>query len=95
MKMVGQMPSINEPLTLNLKNSEESSTYTPSTIKPKAEVKNNKWNGGVKQVEDYLEILCAIRTAMKALKGARLSKKMTAIMCAITTVQRMALVVMS
>lgn len=45
----------NEPLAFKFKNSEETSTYTPSTIKPKAEVKNNKWNGGVKQVEDYLE----------------------------------------
>ena len=45
----------NEPLAFKLKNSEEPPTYIPSTIKPKAEVKNNKWNGGVKQVEDYLE----------------------------------------
>ena len=45
----------NEPLAFKLKNSKEPSTYTPSTIKPKAEVKNNKWNSGVKQVEEYLE----------------------------------------
>lgn len=30
--------------------SDDGSTYVPSV-----EVKNNKWNGGVKQVEDYLE----------------------------------------
>lgn len=45
----------NQPVAINLENNDESSTYTPSTITPKAEVKNNKWNGGVKQVEDYLE----------------------------------------
>ena len=45
----------NQPIAIRLNKDEESSTYTPSTITPKAEVKNNKWNGGVKQVEDYLE----------------------------------------
>ena len=45
----------NQPVATNLENKDESSTYTPSTITPKAEVKNNKWNGGVKQVEDYLK----------------------------------------
>lgn len=45
----------NQPVATNLENNDESSTYTPSTITPKAEVKNNKWNGGVKQVEDYLK----------------------------------------
>ncbi len=45
----------NQPVVINLKNNEESSTYTPSTITSEVEVKNNKWNGGVKQVEVYLE----------------------------------------
>lgn len=45
----------NQPMAIKLNKNEEPSTYTPSTITPKVEVKNNKWNGGVKQVEDYLE----------------------------------------
>ena len=45
----------NQPVVINIENNDKSSTYTPSTTTPKAEVKNNKWKGGVKQVEDYLE----------------------------------------
>lgn len=44
----------NRPVSINIKEENDyESSYTPAT--PSAEVKNNKWNGGVKQVEDYLE----------------------------------------
>lgn len=44
----------NRPVSINIKEEKDyGSSYTPAT--PSAEVKNNKWNGGVKQVEDYLE----------------------------------------
>ena len=45
----------NQPVVTKLKKNKESSTYTPTTITSETEVKNNKWNGGVKQVEEYLE----------------------------------------
>ena len=42
----------NRPVSINVE--EEKRDYE-STYTPTATVKNNKWNGGVKQVEDYLE----------------------------------------
>lgn len=44
----------NKPAAINVQEEKDyGSSYTSKT--PSAEVKNNKWNGGVKQVEDYLE----------------------------------------
>lgn len=44
----------NKPAAINVwEEKDNGSSHTSST--PSAEVKNNKWNGGVKQVEDYLE----------------------------------------
>lgn len=41
----------NKPAAINvIEKNNSGSSYTPTAI-----VKNNKWNGGVKQVEDYLE----------------------------------------
>ena len=41
----------NRPISINIKEEKtEESTYSPTVT-----VKNNKWNGGVKQVEDYLK----------------------------------------
>ncbi len=36
-------------------NNESSSSYSTPISSPSVVIKNNKWNGGVKQVEDYLE----------------------------------------
>lgn len=47
---------INYPVWASIvKNNNTSSTYSSPTTTPSVIVKNNKWNGGVKQVEDYLE----------------------------------------
>lgn len=41
----------NRPVSINIREEKkDESIYTPAAV-----VKNNKWNGGVKQVEDYLE----------------------------------------
>ncbi|SEA19318.1 hypothetical protein SAMN04487851_103146 [Prevotella sp. tc2-28] len=47
---------MNQPVWASVEDEErETSSYSSPTTIPTAEVKNNKWNGGVKQVEDYLE----------------------------------------
>lgn len=45
----------NRPVTAKIENQKRSEFEESITPTPTAEVKNNKWNGGVKQVEDYLE----------------------------------------
>ena len=45
----------NRPITAKIENKKRNEFEESITPTPTAEVKNNKWNGGVKQVENYLE----------------------------------------
>ena len=51
------------------------SSYSPTTIIPSAEVKNNKWNGGVKQVEDYLASTLRDPDSYESIEWSEVKKK--------------------
>ena len=65
----------NQPFASKLKKNEASSTDTPSTVTYEAEVKNNKWNGGVKQVEDYLEITLRDPDSYESIEWSEVKRK--------------------
>lgn len=53
------------------KQSETSSSITVSSV----EVKNNKWNGGVKQVEDYLELTLRDPDSYESIEWSEVKEK--------------------
>lgn len=65
----------NQPFASELKKYKATFTDTPSTVTYEAEVKNNKWNGGVKQVEDYLEMTLRDPDSYESIEWSEVKRK--------------------
>jgi hypothetical protein len=65
----------NRPVTAKIESKKRNEFEESITSTPTVEVKNNKWNGGVKQVEDYLELTLRDPDSYESIEWSEVKEK--------------------